>query len=447
MKNLLIVDDERGSRESLRAIFQSAYSVIVAASAAEAEAVLMKTKVDLILLDVIMPEKDGIAFLQEALTRYPGIPIIMVSASTSVRPVVEAMRKGAFDFVTKPFDIEEIRHLVARAIESHAMSRHVENLQVQIEEEFPVNGIVARSSAFQSTLEDARKAADTEANVILTGENGTGKELLARLIHALSGRTREPFVPVHCGALPESLMESELFGHEKGSFTGADRQRIGKLEQAGTGTLFFDEVGDMDVDLQAKLLRVLQEKEFERVGGAEPIVFEGRVICATHRDLQLMTTAKEFREDLLYRIAVSEVNLPPLRERKGDIKLLIRHFLSKIGTELHKRVESIDGAAMLRLEQYEWPGNVRELENVLARAVALSRTTTLVLDDIAIPAGNTASVAPAEDGILPLAEAERRHVERALIATGWNITRTAKRLQISPTTLRKKVIDYGLQQP
>ena len=371
MKNLLIVDDERGSRESLRAIFQSAYSVIVAASAAEAEAVLMKTKVDLILLDVIMPEKDGIAFLQEALTRYPGIPIIMVSASTSVRPVVEAMRKGAFDFVTKPFDIEEIRHLVARAIESHAMSRHVENLQVQIEEEFPVNGIVARSSAFQSTLEDARKAADTEANVILTGENGTGKELLARLIHALSGRTREPFVPVHCGALPESLMESELFGHEKGAFTPVDRQKLGRFDLAGSGTLFFDEVGAMAMATQTKLLRVLQEREFTRVGGRRVIHTSARIMSATTVDLGHIVRSNTFREELYDRLTVVAVSVPALRDRHEDIPILARYFLQQFGSEINGKAHDFDAEAMERLCAYHWPGNVRELRNVVERMLVL----------------------------------------------------------------------------
>ena len=302
MKHILIVDDEWGSRESLKAIFQGSYQVTTAASAAEADEVLARQKIDLLLLDVIMPEMDGIAFLREAHARYPRLPVIMVSASNSVRSVVQAMQEGAFDFVTKPFDIEEIRRLARRAIDSNSLSRHVENLQDQIEEEFPVHGIVGRASPFQKALEDARKAAETDANILITGESGTGKELVARLIHALSSRAAEPFVPVHCGALPESLMESELFGHEKGAFTHADRQKLGRFDLAGSGTIFFDEVSEMSHSTQVKLLRVIQEKEFMRVGGTRVIHTNARLVTATNVDLRDAVENATFRRILKYRM-------------------------------------------------------------------------------------------------------------------------------------------------
>ena len=282
--------------------------------------------------------------------------------------------------------------------------------------------------------------------MLIRGESGTGKELVARALHEASCPGK-PFVAVNCSAVVPTLLESELFGHEKGSFTGAERQKLGKLELAGEGTVFFDEVGDMDVDLQAKLLRVLQEKEFERVGGSGPLPFGARVVCATHRDLRQMAEAKGFREDLLYRIAVSEIVLPPLRGRRGDIRLLVQHFLRKLGAELHKKVEGIDEAAMHRLEQYDWPGNVRELENILARAIALARTPTLMTEDIAFSAGGSTGTGPGGGPVMPLADAERHHIERALLSADWNITQTAKLLQISPTTLRKKIADYGLRRP
>ena len=444
IQRLLIIDDDVALCRSLQLQLNAkGYEASVAGTAAAGMAELGRRAPDLVLLDINLPDANGMEVMERISETTRDVPVVMVTARQDMAATITAMKSGAFDYIRKPFDIDDVLLVMEKLGRRQTRTATDANAAV---DDAPPREIIGSDPKMLEILKQIGLLSRSRVSVLIRGESGTGKELVARALHEASC-PGEPFVAVNCSAVVPTLLESELFGHEKGSFTGADRQRIGKLEQAGTGTLFFDEVGDMDVDLQAKLLRVLQEKEFERVGGAEPIVFEGRVICATHRDLQLMTTAKEFREDLLYRIAVSEVNLPPLRERKGDIKLLIRHFLSKIGTELHKRVESIDGAAMLRLEQYEWPGNVRELENVLARAVALSRTTTLVLDDIAIPAGNTASVAPAEDGILPLAEAERRHVERALIATGWNITRTAKRLQISPTTLRKKVIDYGLQQP
>lgn len=381
MKRILIVDDERGSRESLRAVFNERYDVHTAESATDASAVLSRHKVDLLLLDVMMPEKDGIEFLNEAQEMYPGLPVIMVSASTSVRPIVESIQIGAYDFVTKPFDVEEIRRLAERAINGNSLNRHVETLQGQIAEEFPIHGIIGQSAVFLNALDDARKAARTEAHVLVTGESGTGKELVARLIHACSTRANEPFVPVHCGALPESLMESELFGHEKGAFTNADRQKQGRFDLAGSGTLFFDEIGEMSLATQVKLLRVIQEKEFMRVGGTRVLVSDARIVTATNTNLKEAVIRKTFREDLFYRLSVVPIMLPPLRERKDDIPVLAQYFLRQFKSIRRYDVHGFHQRAMERMNDYDWPGNVRELRNVVERMLVLHGTSPLIREE------------------------------------------------------------------
>ena len=371
MKNLLIIDDERGIRESLKAVFTGRYAIFTADCAAAAAEVLARHPIDLILLDVIMPGKDGIAFLEEAQSRYPGIPIIMVSGSTSVRPVVEAIQRGAHDYVTKPFDVDEIRRVVDRALESRSLQKQVAILSHQIAEEFPVDGIVGVAPAFQQALANARCAAETDANVLIMGESGTGKELVARLLHTRSARAAEPFVPVHCGALPESLMESELFGHEAGAFTHATKRKPGRFDLAGSGTIFFDEVAEMSLATQVKLLRVLQEKEFMRVGGTRVIRTDARIVAATNLDLKQAVVDRRFREDLYYRISVVPIRLPALRERVEDIPLLARHFLAQLTRGAHYVTDEISDEAMQRLRRYPWPGNVRELRNVIERMLVL----------------------------------------------------------------------------
>ena len=448
MKHILIVDDDIGSRESLRAIFEGTYQVSTADGAAAAEQVLAGNRVDLLLLDVIMPEKDGIEFLHEARVRYPDLPVIMVSASTSVRPVVEAMQKGAFDFVTKPFDVEEMRRVGKRALESNSLQRHVENLQDQIAEEYPVHGIIGRSAAFRASLENARRAADSDANILITGESGTGKELAARLIHALSNRAQEPFVPVNCGALPESLMESELFGHEKGAFTDADHQKLGRFDLAGSGTLFFDEVGEMSLTTQVKLLRVLQEKEFMRVGGTRVIHTSARIVTASNVNLKAAVEAREFREDLFYRLSVVPVALPPLRDRLEDIPILARYFLNQFKSDIQCRAEDFDADAMELLCRYKWPGNVRELRNVVERMLVLHGTAS-VITSACLPEefhSNGSSPPPSPlDSSLSLSEAvnafERRLVENALRDANGVYTRAA---EILGTT--RRILKYRMEK-
>ncbi len=444
IERMLIIDDDAALCRSLQLQLETkGFAVTVAGTAATGIAELHREAPDLVLLDINLPDADGLSVMTDIVEGNSGVPVVMVTARQDMAATIKAMRTGAFDYIRKPFDIDDVLLVIEKL--SHRGGRSSVDTNVTADD-IPAREIIGSAPELLEILKQIGLLSRSRVSVLIRGESGTGKELVARALHDASCPGK-PFVAINCSAVVPSLLESELFGHEKGAFTGADRQKTGKLEHAGSGTVFFDEIGDMHADLQSKLLRVLQEKEFERVGGTEPIAFGARVICATHRDLQAMTAEKQFREDLLYRIAVSGIDMPPLRERAGDIRLLVRHFLGRLGTELHKRVETIDEAAMQRLERYGWPGNVRELENVLARAVALSRTTALVLDDIALPGSRTPLASHTPDEILSLADAERGHIEIVLSSTGWKLTQTAKLLQISPTTLRKKISDYGLQHP
>lgn len=445
IQRILIVDDDAALARSLQLqLGTKGIEAVVAGTATGGLEAIEENAPDLVLLDINLPDGDGISVMEQIVARRSEMPVVMVTARQDMAATIKAMRAGAFDYIRKPFDIDDvllvIEKLGRRGPQSAPGGATAGDTALPRE-------IVGSDPKMLDVLKQIGLLSRSRVSVLIRGESGTGKELVARALHEASCPD-EPFLAINCSAVVSTLLESELFGHEKGAFTGADRQKTGKLELAGKGTVFFDEIGDMDVDLQAKLLRVLQEKEFERVGGTEPLVFKARVICATHRDLKAMVAAREFREDLLYRIVVSEVELPPLRERPGDIKLLVQHFLGKLGTDLHKRVDNIDGVAMRQLRAYRWPGNVRELENVLACGVALSRGSTLVADDLALPHVplTDGASAPTVSAGVSLADAEMAHIEKVLNSTEWNITRTAKLLEISPTTLRKKITDYGLQQ-
>ncbi len=371
MKKLLVVDDDPGSRESLRMIFDRAYSLILCADAAEALQAMQLNAVDLVLMDVIMPGKDGVTLLKEVAELYPQTPVIMISASDNVRPVVESIKSGAYDFVMKPFDVEELRRLVARALRQHTMQQCLNALQSDLSRQFPADGLIGRSSAMLEMLDRTRRAAVTDATVLIAGESGTGKEMVARQLHRWSPRNAEPFVAVHCGALSEALMESELFGHEKGAFTGADRRKAGRFDMAGAGTLFFDEVAEMRPATQVKLLRVLQEREFMRVGGTQVIRTEARILAASHRDLKLEMQSGKFREDLYYRLNVVPIHVPPLRDRPEDIPLLVDFFLMFFNQTMHSVARRFAPDALAALGSYGWPGNVRELRNVIERTLVL----------------------------------------------------------------------------
>lgn len=454
MKHILIVDDDLGSRESLRQTFGRLYQVSLAENAAAALKRVADAKVDLVLLDVMMPEKDGLTLLKELQTLYPDMPCVMVSASAAVRPVVDAMKAGAVDFVVKPFDVAEIRRIVARTLETSSLRRRVEFLQQEVSREYPVNDLVGESPVFKAALEEARLAADTDSTVLICGESGTGKELMARRLHTLSARRDEPFVPVHCAALPETLLESELFGHEKGAFTGADGRRQGRFDLAGSGTLFFDEVGEMSLATQVKLLRVLQEREYMRVGGSQVLRTNARIVAATARDLGDEVKAHRFRDDLYYRLNVVPIRLPPLRERPDDIPRLARYFLGVCREAMHVRTLAFDAAALDVMQRYAWPGNIRELRNVVERMLVLhGRESTIRAELLPEPIRGAAPVAvaaPRPDG-LSMAESvagyERAMIVEALNRTGGIQTHAARLLGTTRRILNYRMRKLGLAVP
>lgn len=447
MKHLLIVDDERGSRESLRAIFGRDYQLSIAESANAAARMLSEKQIDLVLLDVMMPERDGLSLLRDIQSMYPKMPVVMVSASTSVQPVVEAIRHGAHDFVTKPFDVPAIRHVVSRALESNRLQRRVDVLETDISREYPIDGIVGGSESFRKALEDARKAAQTDATVLIIGESGTGKELVARSIHAWSSRHDDPFVAVHCASLPEALMESELFGHEKGAFTSADKQKPGRFDLAGSGSLFFDEVSEMTMPTQVKLLRVLQEKEFMRVGGTRVIRTNARIIGATGKDLKDQIKAGKFRDDLYYRLSVVPIHLPPLRERQGDIPRLAQYYLRQQRQILKANTENISPEAQALLSSYAWPGNVRELRNIIERMLVLHGQCPTILPEHLpdeFTEHPTAGTPPSVEG-RTLEDAvdiyERQLIERALRDARGIQTRAAQALGTT-----RRILKYRMEK-
>jgi two-component system response regulator AtoC len=442
IERVLIIDDDAALTRSLQLQLRSKGIHATVAGTAGEGLVAVEQQPELVLLDINLPDDSGLSVLGKLVDQDPGLPIVMVTARQDMAATIKAMKAGAFDYIRKPFDVDDILLVIEKLNQ-----RGVRGAQevAGANEIGPPREIVGSDRQILEVLKQVGLLSRSRVSVLIQGESGTGKELVARALHEASCPS-EPFQAINCSAVVPTLLESELFGHEKGAFTGADRQKLGKLELAGAGTLFFDEIGDMDIDLQAKLLRVLQEREFERVGGATSQPFEARVVCATHQDLKAMVAERKFREDLLYRIAVSEIVVPPLRDRPGDIEALVRHFLARLSTELHKQVTMIDSGAIQALRSYSWPGNVRELENVLTRAVALSRGTTLLLDDVSLSPPAATGPQPEGETVTTLADAEKAHVRRMLDRSGWNITQTARVLNISPTTLRKKISDYGLRQ-
>ena len=454
MKAMLIVDDDRGSRESLRQTFSHLYRIHVAESAGQALATLAEHAMDIVLLDVMMPEKDGVTLLKEINDLYPGVPCIMVSASPSVRPVVESMKAGACDFVLKPFDVAEIRRSVARVIETNTLRRKVEVLQTEVSRDYPARDLIGASPAFIEALESVRHAAASDATVLIQGESGTGKELIARRLHMLSARAEEPFVPIHCSALPETLMESELFGHEKGAFTGADSRRLGRFDLAGKGTLFFDEIGELSLPMQVKLLRVLQEREYMRIGGTQVIRTHARIVSATARILEDEVRQHRFRDDLFYRLNVIPITLPPLRQRPDDIPRLLTHFLATLGRSMNCCTRDFSPDALQILCRYPWPGNIRELRNIVERTLVLNGRQevirpehlpeTLLLQPKAVPAPPAAPTAPLEDSV---AAYERILITTALRQANGIQTQAARLLGTTRRILGYKMRKLNIGTP
>ncbi len=461
---ILVADDEPNLRRVLAAILvREGYEVVQASDGEEALALLDPTTTA-VITDLRMPRRDGMDVLRQVVTEHPDVPVIIITAHGSVDSAVEAVKLGAFDYIEKPFEQEEIRRVVAKAVkQSEAQRKAPRTLDVRDETAHGRFGIVGESAAMRKIFDIIEKVADTPSTVLITGESGTGKELVAKALHQLSARKGGPFIKINCAAIPKTLMESELFGYEKGAFTGAVGSKPGRFELADRGTLFLDEIGEIPVEMQVKLLRALQESEFERVGGIKTIKVDVRLITATNRDLEKEIEAKNFREDLYYRLNVVPLHIPPLRERREDIPLLVDHIIRKFNERLKKKVDGVADEALERLMAYGWPGNIRELENVLERTLLFSDGPRIHLSDLppeiglalpALPSAPSPAVAERPGSAASLKDivrAETERVERELILraldeTGGNVTQAAKLLQISRKSLQMKMKEFGLRE-
>ena len=448
--NILIVEDERNVREAMAKFLRTDYNVSIAEDGLRAINMIKKNDYDIVLTDLIMPEADGFKVLEECLKKDPQPSCIVISAYSSAENGFEAKAKGAEDFIVKPINLDYLRDSIKKAIEKRQLK--IENLELKkrLLERDVTRKIIGNSAAIHDVLETLRQVAETRATVLILGESGTGKELAARALHEMSKRNG-PFIAVHCAALPTNLLESELFGHEKGAFTGATEQRKGRFELADGGTLFLDEIGEIDQTVQVKILRVLETRTFERVGGTEPIYTDVRVVAATNKDLRQLVEDGKFSEDLFFRLFVVTVNLPPLRERKEDIPILFRYFVDEIARENNRKIEGISEAAMNVLCSYNWPGNIRELRNCAERMVILSKKTFLDLDTVPTHIRNNLNSTTKRrifkaEPFLDLNKNEERLIRQVLDETKWNVTKAAKILGISRRTLHRKIHALNLKR-
>ena len=447
MTRVLVVDDDRSIRRTLEKFLAGeGYEVVTAADGHEA--IRAAPGADVVLLDLGLPGADGFDVLAQVRADAHPPPVVVITARDDMQSTVRAIQMGAYEYLVKPLDIDRLRLVVRRAAESRDAERALGQFVARETESYQVGNIIGRSAPIREVYKAIGAVSTSRASVLVLGESGTGKELVAKAIHYASADRDKPFVAINCTAFARDLLESELFGHVRGAFTGAVGDKVGRFELAGAGTLFLDEIGELPVELQAKLLRVLQERVFERVGDARPIPLRARVIAATHRDLDALVQSGAFREDLLYRLRVMEIRLPPLRERAEDVPLLVEGLLAKINLELHKHVRLVSRETMAALQRYPWPGNVRELENALTRAVVLSQGEVLEARHLPIATTDDAprrAPPPREDGeLVSLREVERRHIERVLVACEWNKRRACAVLEISRPTLDRKIEEYGL---
>jgi DNA-binding NtrC family response regulator len=439
---LLIVDDELSVRDSLAKWFtEEGYEVATAENANEALTRVAEQTFDVALLDIKMRGTDGIELQRRLHEIYPDMLVIIMTGYASVETAVAALKNGAYDYVNKPLDPDEIAHIIAKAMSHRRTQQENVRLKETVAEIGRPSDIIGQSAAMKHVFDAIETVAPTDATVLVTGESGTGKELVARAVHAGSPRRFHPLVVIHCGALTESLLESELFGHEKGAFTGAQYRKKGKFEIAEGGTVFLDEIGDISLKTQTDLLRVLQEREIVRVGGNQTIKVDFRIVAATNKDLEQLIEEGKFRPDLYYRLNVFHIEIPPLRERREDIPALVDHFVRKFSSEMSKRITSVSPAAMNGLQQYNWPGNVRELENAVERAMVVAQEPELREQDFTLKAKNGAGLGIGD--VRNLEDVERTHILRVLDECSGNQTRTAEILGIDRVTLHHKLKKYG----
>jgi two-component system nitrogen regulation response regulator GlnG len=475
MSKLLLIDDEEDIRYSIQRIFDSPeVELATAASGEEGLKVIPKFKPDLVLMDVRMTGMTGLETLRRIRQSDPKLLVILMTAYGTTQTAIEAMKLGAYDYLLKPFDIPKLKEIVANAFKAARDMKQVVSYEPLLESEDYDLGIVGRSEPMQQVFKLIGQVAGTDATALITGESGTGKELVARAIYHHSNRATQPFLAVNCAAIPEQLLESELFGHERGSFTGATAQRIGKFEQCNLGTIFLDEIGDMTPPTQTKILRVLQSGTFERVGGNEPLQVNVRVIAATNKPLEAAVAARQFREDLFYRLNVVRIQIPPLRDRRDDIPLLVNYFVNKLGHEHQRPPKSVAASVIKMLERYHWPGNVRELENAIRRAHVMAKSDAILLADLPPEInGGTSGGSPMPHSGLPgesvsadaaalarqlfqwakrdpklkvIPAVERELVIQALKETNDNQVHAAKLLGITRATLRKRIEKFGIQR-
>lgn len=455
MKKILIVDDELNMRLVLQAMLKKeGYEILLASDGMEALSVLKQNDVSVVISDLKMPRMDGMELLEKATQLWPSTPIIIITAHGTIATAVDALKKGAFDYITKPFEQDELKGVIDKAVKTSTLNEEEVIFRPDDIDRF---GIIGNSEVMKGIYDIIKKVAPTTTTVMITGETGTGKELIANAIHRNSPRSRNPFIKINCAAIPENLMESELFGFEKGAFTGAVTGKPGKFELAHKGTLFLDEVGEISREMQVKMLNVLQDHHFERVGGLKTIKVDVRLITATNRNLAQDVKDGKFREDLFYRLNVLPVHVPPLRERKEDIQLLIEYFLDKFNRKLERSVRGIDADAMMLLERYDWPGNIRELENFVERLVLMAGGDVISPDDIPQEwrsAALATSLTKAEDRKPALKtwiknqteEIERQMIMKVLAECGDNVTKAAKQLGLSRKGLQLKMIRYDLRK-
>jgi DNA-binding NtrC family response regulator len=438
---IMVVDDEAVVRQSLYQWFtEDGYEVDAAADAAEALRLLQVNRYDLALVDIKMPGMDGMELQRRMREIDPELTVIIITAYASVETAVQALKQGAFDYVTKPIDPDHLAHMVQNALNQRRLALEKARLEGEVTRLASSGEFVGESNGAQKVMELIETAAPTETTIMIRGESGTGKELVARALHMRSKRRFFPFVPINCGGLTDTLLESELFGHEKGAFTGAHFRRKGKLELADGGTIFLDEVGNISQKTQMDLLRVLESKQFTRVGGTRTVEVDFRTICATNRDLEAAVRSGDFREDLYYRLNVFVIQVPPLRERRTDIRLLAEHFLGKYRRAMSKTIVGFEPDVLPRLESYRWPGNVRELENAIERAVVVCKTERIGVGDLP---DWTVGDSSGEDASLDAME--KKHMAQILERTGGNITRAAEILGINRVTLYNKIKKYNLR--